>query len=263
VTVQQSNDRLPMLASRFIVEVFYTNQFANPPETGKLVGRSLAGTNLSDTAVFTFNDPLTIELMVRLSDARPFENKIHLFYGGLSDVEFLIRVTDTLTGATKDYLKPPNQLIGQVDRTTFTANATGGLLSSGVDALMARTAMSGITANADSSTLRMLNSRYEVRVRYRNIFVNPPVEGFLLGRSIASTTLTETAVWFVDAQSVEWMVRFSDARPFANRIDFFHGGLSDLPLTIEVTDTVTGQRKEYEKPANNLSGLVDRASWQP
>ena len=263
VTVAQTTDTLPMLNARFTVEVFYTNQFENPPTTGKLLGRSLASSTLSDTAVFTFNDPLTIEMMVRLSDARPFENKIHVFYGGLSDVEFDIRVTDSLTGTVRQYHKPPNQLIGEIDRVTFTANPGAGLISSAIDSLMAQTAMRGIAPNVDSSTLRMLNSRYEVRVKYRNQFVNPPVEGYLLGRSIASSTLTETAVWFLDPQSVEWMVRFSDARPFANRIDFFHGGLSDLQFTIEVTDTVTGVRKDYQKLPNNLEGLVDRQSWQP
>jgi hypothetical protein len=63
--------------------------------------------------------------------------------------------------------------------------------------------------------------------------------------------------------SAEWMVRFSDARPFANRIDLFHGGLSDVEFTIEVLDTKTGARKEYSKGAFSLTGQVDRASYKP
>ena len=75
--------------------------------------------------------------------------------------------------------------------------------------------------------------------------------------------MTETVVFFNDPQSVEWMVRFSDARPFDNHIHFFHGGLSDLEFTIEVTDTQTGQTKEYTKLPNKLDGAVDRVTWVP
>ena len=63
--------------------------------------------------------------------------------------------------------------------------------------------------------------------------------------------------------SAEWMVRFSDARPFAERIDLFHGGLSDVEFTIEVLDTKTGAYREYHKGPFSLLGQVDRDSYQP
>ena len=119
------------------------------------------------------------------------------------------------------------------------------------------------SSDLDSSTILMLNSRYLVRMHYVNHFVSPPVEGYLLARSIASSTMTETAVFFGNPESVEWMVRFSDARPFDNHIHFYHGGLSDLELTVEVTDTLTGLHREYPKPFNTLVGAVDRLTWVP
>ena len=70
-------------------------------------------------------------------------------------------------------------------------------------------------------------------------------------------------VGWENAGSAEWMVRFSDARPFANRIDLFHGGLTDIELAIEVVDTKTGARKEYGKGAFSLAGQVDRTSYTP
>ena len=263
VTVNQAVTSLPMLGSRFTVEVRYRNQFANPPTTGLLLGRSLSSSNLSDTAIFWFDDPTVVELMVRLSDARPFDNHIHVFFGGLSDVEFFIKVTDSLTGVSKEYNKKANELLGNIDRATFVASATGSLLQDGIEARMTEVRALGIAPNADTDTVTMLNGRYQVRMRYRNQFANPPTTGYLLGRSIASSTMTETVVFFNDPQSVEWMVRFSDARPFDEHIHFFHGGLSDLEFTIEVTDTETGQTKEYSKLPNNLAGLVDRVTWVP
>jgi hypothetical protein len=255
VTVGPSlTELVPMLGGRFFVQVRYKNQFDGGKE-GKLLGRSQFSTPLSETAVFTFGDEKVIELMVRLSDARPFDDHIHVFLGGLSDVEFFVVVTDSMTGIIHEYGKPANKLVGVIDRATFPASNG---LRGGFDSLK-------VNPNAESSTIRMLNNRFEVRMRYRNQFTVPAGEGYMNARSIASSPTTETAVFFFDENvgSAEWMVRFSDARPFADRIDLFHGGLSDVELTIEVLDTQTGERKEYHKAPFSLSGQVDRDTYLP
>jgi hypothetical protein len=263
VTVEQATTNLFMLNRRFNVQVRYRNQFANPPSEGLLTGRSLLSSQLSDTAIFWFDSPLVVELMVRVSDARPFDNAFHVYLGGLSDVEFFITVKDTVTGKTVEYHKEANKLVGQIDRKSFPAPANATLLQDGVDALMHRATNAILGANADTSTLRMLD-RYDVRIHYRNQFASPAVEGYLLGRAITKVSSTETAVfYFENPESVEWMVRFSDVRPFANRVDFFHGGLSDVEFTVEVTDTRTGAQKSYPVAPFSLAGGVDRQSFQP
>jgi hypothetical protein len=261
VTVRALSELVPMLGGRFFVQVRYRNQFDNNKQ-GKLLGRSLFSSTLSETAVFTFGDQNVIELLVRISDARPFDDNIHVFLGGLSDVEFFVVVTDSASGIVHEYGKPANQLVGVIDRTTFPAASS---LLTGVDALMAETAARNVTTNAETSTIRLLNNRFQVRMRYRNQFTNPAGTGYLNARSIAGTSTTETAVFFFgeNVGSAEWMVRFSDARPFANRIDLFHGGLTDVELTIEVLDTKTGVRKEYRKGPFSLTGQVDRTSYKP
>ncbi|HEX8408592.1 MAG TPA: hypothetical protein VF883_07000 [Thermoanaerobaculia bacterium] len=259
VNVEQTSTNLAMLKGRFKVQVRYRNQFANPPVEGLLTGKSLVSSTLADTAVFWFDTPLIVELMVRVSDARPWENNYHVYYGGLSDVEFFVTVTDTVTGKTVEYHKAANSLKGEVDRKSFPADPAPVTLQDGLDAMMARV----IAPNADTSTLTMLG-RYSVRMRYRNQFASPATTGYLLGRSIANAATTDTAVfYFENPESVEWMVRFSDVRPFANRVDFFHGGLSDVQFWVEVTDTQTGVQKEYPIEPFSLSGGVDRVSFVP
>ncbi len=254
VTVRTLSEMVRMLNNRFVVQVRYRNQFDNNKQ-GKLVGRSLFSSSLSETAVFTFGDQNVVELLVRVSDARPFDNNIHVFLGGLSDVEFFVVVTDSATGIVHEYGKPANKLQGVIDRNTFPGSTS---VLTGEDGAF-------IAPNAEISTIRVLNNRFQVRVRYRNQFTTPATTGYLNARSIASTSTTETAVFYFgeNAGSAEWMVRFSDARPFANRIDMFHGGLTDVELTIEVTDTKTGARKDYSKPAFSLLGQVDRTSYKP
>ena len=254
VTVRALSDLVPLLNGRFFVQVRYRNQFDNGKQ-GKLLGRSLYSTSLSETAVFTFGDQNVIELLVRVSDARPFDDNIHVFLGGLSDVEFFVVVTDSASGIVHEYRKAPNQLVGVIDRTTFPAG----------NSLQTGSGSSHVWDNAETSTIRLLNNRFQVRIRYRNQFTTPATTGYLNARSIASTATTETAVFFFgeNTGSAEWLVRFSDARPFANRIDLFHGGLSDVELTIEVLDTKTGVRKEYKKGPFSLAGQVDRTSYKP
>ena len=276
VTVRPLSELVSMLGGRFFVQVRYRNQFENGKQ-GKLLGRSLFSNALSETVVFTFGDPNVVELLVRVSDARPFANNIHVFLGGLSDVEFFVVVTDSRSGIVREYRKAANQLVGVIDRTTFPASssssgglAVGGWRLAGDPGPTPTPAPFGgepanVTANAETSTIRLLNGRFEVRMRYRNQFTSPAGVGYLNARSIAGSPTTETAVFFFgeNTGSAEWMVRFSDARPFANRIDLFHGGLSDVELTIEVLDRKTGKRREYTKGPFSLAGQVDRTSYVP
>jgi hypothetical protein len=109
--------------NRFRVSIAYRNQFANPPTTGNFVAARLnpAATN-PDTALFGFGAATDVEVVVRLVDARPFASRFDVYYGGLTDVEYTVTVTDTVTGASKTYRNNPGQVGGGVDRSTFPAN---------------------------------------------------------------------------------------------------------------------------------------------
>jgi hypothetical protein len=109
--------------NRFRVSIVYRNQFANPPTTGNFVAARLnpAATN-PDTALFGFGAATDVEVVVRLVDARPFAPRFDVYYGGLTDVEYTVTVTDTVTGASKTYKNNPGQVGGGVDRSTFPAN---------------------------------------------------------------------------------------------------------------------------------------------
>ena len=109
--------------NRFRVSIAYRNQFANPPSTGNFVAQRLnpAATN-PDTALFGFSVATDVEVIVRLVDARPFAPRFDVYYGGLTDVEYTVTVTDTVTGATRTYQNSPGQVGGGVDRASFPAN---------------------------------------------------------------------------------------------------------------------------------------------
>lgn len=111
-----------ILNGRFRVAVNYRNQFATPPKNGDFLGQRLnpAATN-PDMAIFGFDNPQNVEVVVRIVDARPFAPRFDVYYGGLTDVEYWVNVTDTLTNRTKQYRNPPGSVGGGVDRSTFPA----------------------------------------------------------------------------------------------------------------------------------------------
>ncbi len=73
----------------------------------------------SSTGAFWFFDSDNIELVVKVLDGRSVNGKFWVFYGALSNVEYTITVTDTLTGAVKTYFNPQGQLASVADTAGF------------------------------------------------------------------------------------------------------------------------------------------------
>lgn len=113
-----------LLDGRFRVTVAYINQFANPPAPGTFLAAKLVpGQQNPDVATYGISSAQAIEVVVRIQDTRPFGlNRFDVYYGGLTDLEYTVTVTDTQKGTSKTYRNPPGTVGGNVDRTTFTAN---------------------------------------------------------------------------------------------------------------------------------------------
>lgn len=103
-----------LLNNRFQVEVNWINQHSGNA-TG--IGTPLPGTN--QTGYFWFFNPENTELVVKMVDGRSFNGHFWFFYGGLSDVDYTIRVTDTQTGAQRTYHKRAGILVSGADTAAF------------------------------------------------------------------------------------------------------------------------------------------------
>ena len=80
-------------------------------------GQSMAITTA--TGAFWFFDPTNLELVVKVLDGRAVNGKFWVFYGSLTNVEFLLTVTDTLTGVVRTYFNPQGQLASIADTAAF------------------------------------------------------------------------------------------------------------------------------------------------
>lgn len=96
---QGDADTLCLVDDRFEIEVTWTDFDGN---TG--VGTPLPQTN--DTGAFYFFDEGNFELVVKVLDGRQINGKFWVFYGSLSNVQYTITVTDTITGRSKVYENP-------------------------------------------------------------------------------------------------------------------------------------------------------------
>ncbi|MEO1087720.1 MAG: GDSL-type esterase/lipase family protein, partial [Acidobacteriota bacterium] len=84
------------------------------------------GTQLSsDTGRFWFFNPENIELVVKVLDGSCFNERIWVFYGALSNVEYSIDVTDTATCVERRYFNPAGNFASVGDTDAFTGDASG------------------------------------------------------------------------------------------------------------------------------------------
>ncbi|MEP6769764.1 MAG: S8 family serine peptidase [Acidobacteriota bacterium] len=100
-------------ASRFQVSVAW-----QVPTQG-MSGQGAAVPLTSDTGYFWFFSANNIELMLKVVDGRPVNGKFWVFYGALTDVQYTITVTDTMTGSARTYVSPQGTPVSQADTNAF------------------------------------------------------------------------------------------------------------------------------------------------
>ena len=81
------------------------------------IGQAVAMT--PDTGYFWFFSSNNAELVVKVVDGRAFNNRFWVFYGALSNVQYTITVTDTMTGVAKTYSNPEGNLASVADTSAF------------------------------------------------------------------------------------------------------------------------------------------------
>ena len=60
-----------------------------------------------------------MEVIVKIVDGRTVNGKFWVFYGALSNLEYTLTVTDSVTGATRTYHNPAGHLASAADTNAF------------------------------------------------------------------------------------------------------------------------------------------------
>lgn len=110
-TCEPGAGRLCLHDGRFSVEVDFTDPNVNERKAGQVV----SSLTTKETGFFWFFSPTNVELAAKVLDGRVLTGKYWFLYGGLSDVEYTITLTDTVTGESVPYYNEAGSLCGGID----------------------------------------------------------------------------------------------------------------------------------------------------
>ena len=119
-----TTDTLRLLSSH----PFRATVQARDQRTGKTSG----GFALPQTDIFGFfslpgitNDPENPEVFLKVLDGTPVNGQYWVFFGGLTDLEYTLTVTEDATGRQKSYFKRAGSTEGGFDTTAFSGPSSG------------------------------------------------------------------------------------------------------------------------------------------
>ncbi|MCY3933096.1 MAG: hypothetical protein OXH70_15430 [Acidobacteria bacterium] len=114
---EASDERLCLLDDRFAVEVDFIdpNVHADVPRAASVIPSLTTG----KTGFYWFFSPSNVELAVKMLDGRGVNGSFWFLYGGLSDVEYTITVTDTLADSVATYRNEAGSICGEIDIDAF------------------------------------------------------------------------------------------------------------------------------------------------
>ncbi|MCY3926759.1 MAG: hypothetical protein OXG81_00630 [Acidobacteria bacterium] len=264
----EDGDTLCLNEGRFRVEVRW--------ETADRGDRAEAVSLNNDTGDFWFFSPDNVELMVKVLDGCAFNERYWVYAGGLTDVKVIMTVIDSDTGVAATYYNPPGTPFVPVgDTKSFAVCSQGGnlygqsrfLLTSGemesVRGGANRTSRSaersdwtfrpGLAAlpqeagacEADDRTLCLEGGRFAVRARWETADRGGDAKGL---RRTRDTGL----YWFFGSNNLEMMIKVLDGCAINGHRWVFAGGLTDVGVTMTVTDTETGEVRTWENTAGTL-----------
>ena len=226
---------LCLLGGRFRVTVFVTDSRRGRSSSGLAVAQSdrFGYFSLPD---FT-GDANLPEVFIKMVNASWFTpGSFWVFYNGLTSLPYTIVVTDTSTGARREYAN--EGFCGGADTAAFPAQRPAG-------ATAAAATLLPTTGSASGSVLSLLGDRFRVALSATNPRDGRVSEGSAMSRGDRFGYFSLPG-FTGDPSFPEVWVKMVDATSFSGNFWFFHSGLTGLPYTLTVTDTVTGAVRTYQ-----------------
>ena len=255
---------LCLLGGRFRVELFFVDPRR---EVGELPATAVPSTD--QIGLFWFFAPENIELIVKMLDGRNLNGHFWLYYGGVSDLEYRLEITDTESGRTVTYHSPRGEICGFADIEAF-ADADADPAAPTAPPPVAAVDPSALVLEAvprpgrvgpkdgpgscvpGPDTLCLLDRRLRIEVRWR--IPHDGTEG--VGHAIAAGD-NSGYFWYFDTQNTELVVKALDGGALNGNLWIFYGALTDLEYWITVTDTFTGGQRVYYNPPGRICGRAD------
>lgn len=251
-------DTLCLADGRFAVRVHFRNQHAGGAAG---VGKAVPGT--PKAGFFWFFRRHNLELMVKVLDGTSVNGHHWVFYGGITDLEYDLEVTDLASGETRTYHHAAGDLCGGADTRAFPATALDGAMTAARAAPVAAPdgrLPSPLTPPpcGGSDTRLCIGGAWQsfaVTATYRNQYADG-AEGPALAVPMGGDS---GWFWFFDDSNPEVMVKILNGTPVNGHYWVFIGGLSTVEYEVTVTDNLDSDypSKTYRKPAGSTCGIAD------
>jgi photosystem II stability/assembly factor-like uncharacterized protein len=222
-------------------------------------GRSGLGhaTSLTaDSGYFWFFDPANVEVVVKVLDGCNVNSEYWTFAAGLTNVEVGLFVLDTQTGVVKTYNNPANTAFQPIQDTSAFAACVEGQLQAAVsrsevpepavshrpDIFLTSTPTPLSSCISDTRSLCLNEQRFRITADWETATES--------GSGIAVALTDDTGYfWFFSPENLEVVAKVLDGCGFSSSYWLFAGGLTNVKVTLTVTDTRTGSVKTYINPA--------------
>ncbi len=233
---QPSVDSLCLQGGRFRVRAQ-----ARDPRTGRFeIGRAVAETDgfgYFSLPAFT-GDATLPEILVKMvnADVAPW-NSEWVFFGGLTDVSYVVTVTDTTTGEARSYLNDPSSpFCGGADTSAFPAGGAASIVAG-------RTG----TLRASGDDLALMSGRFRVTLSATDPHTGTTTTGTAIARDDRFGYFSLPGLTG-DPNLPEVFVKMIDGRRVTNTFWLFFGGLTDVAYTLTLEDSVSGEVRTYQSP---------------
>lgn len=237
-----SANHLCLLGSRYEVNVLA------PHPKSSLVDRGVVVQGADRFGSFSFpaftGDPAFPEVAVKMID--PAQGRgVWVFHGGLTNLPYILSVTDTTTGQIETYTNDSqNRFCGGADTEAFFENIPGPWDYAGAPAAESLARAENRTS-AENGALSLLGNRFSVTLSAFSAY---------LGRTEPGVAVpgTDRYGYFSlpgftgDPSFPEVYVKMVDFTAITGDFWFFHTGLTGLDYTLTVTDSVSGAVRIYE-----------------
>lgn len=209
---------------------------------------------VDDTGGFWFFSASSVELLAKVLDGRAVNGNFWVLWGGMTDVEVTLRVTDTLRGSTRTYTNPAGNFPSMADVDAFPDPSPPPPPRPPTTRTAPDTRAATPPACATTTTTLCLDGRFLVGLQWQD------ANQAGLGQVIPAT-YDSGYVWFFAPGNVELAVKVLDGTAVNGHFWVFAASLSNVQFAMTVTDTVTGAVRVYENPAGIMRSFGDTAAF--
>lgn len=192
------------------------------------------------------------EVFVKVLDGRAYNGNYWTFFGGLTDLEYTLRVEDVNSGSTKTYTKAPGTSQGGFD--------TGSGVLSESCRIPYPFPVTRPPSTEPNSQLLLHGGRFRIELLATDPRTGAEGHGYAIAQNdvfgyFSIPTLTGNPA------NPEVFVKVLDGTAVNGRFWVFFGSLTDFGLQVFVTDTQTRMQRLYIRAGRSACGGYDTVSF--